>query len=55
MSEIRELRLRYSLEGMIQLIELLGKTDLGVLHPDLAMFLVHASNAANWHDPEESA
>jgi hypothetical protein len=48
--EIRELRLRYSVEGMTRLIQLLDNMRLGDLPEELTMFLVHASNAANWHE-----
>jgi hypothetical protein len=53
MSEVRELRLRYTVGGMAELIDVLDKTNLGLLPPELALFLVHASNAANWHEVEE--
>lgn len=50
--DVRELRLRYSLDGMVRLIDVLDHTRLGELPEVLAMFLVHASNAANWHEEE---
>jgi hypothetical protein len=53
--DIRELRLRFTVEGMARLIELLDPMDLGKLPPEIAIFLVHASNAANWHEVEENA
>jgi hypothetical protein len=51
---LRELRLRYSLNGMVRLIELVDHMKLGEMPEELAVFLVHASDAANWHDVEES-
>jgi hypothetical protein len=50
--EIRELRMRYSLEGMERVIKIIDVMNLGPLPEELAMFLVHASNAANWHEVE---
>jgi hypothetical protein len=51
--EIRELRLRYSTDGMARLIELLDRMKLGELPEETAMFLAHASNAANWHEVDD--
>jgi hypothetical protein len=54
-TEVRVLRLRYSVEGMARLIGLLDHMKLGELPEEIAMFLAHASNAANWHDDVGSA
>lgn len=51
--DIRELRLRYSLDGAHRLVDLLDKMRLGELPEEVAMFLAHASNAANWHEVDD--
>jgi hypothetical protein len=51
--DLRELRLTYSVEGMVRLIELLDHMKLGDLPEEVAYFLAHASNAANWHSRED--
>jgi hypothetical protein len=50
--DIRELRLRYSVEGMVRLIAYLDNMRLGELPDHVALFIAHASNAANWHPLE---
>ena len=52
---MRQLRLNYSPDGMVTLITLLDQMKLGLLPEPVALFLVHASNAANWHEMEEEA
>lgn len=52
--DIRELRLRYSVEGMTRLLILLDTMKLGELPQETALFIAHASNAANWHPMETS-
>ena len=47
-----ELRLTYSTEGMVRLIQIIDAMKLGELSEELALFLAHASNAANWHEIE---
>lgn len=54
MPEIRELRLRYSVEGMVRLLELIDNMKLGDLPEELALFLAHASNVANWHENDDA-
>jgi hypothetical protein len=53
--EIRELRLRYSVDGMVALIEMFDHMKLGELPEPVALFIAHASNAANWHPWEEES
>lgn len=53
MTELRELRLRYSVDGMVRLLKLLDGMKLGELPQETALFLVHASNAANWHEVDD--
>lgn len=50
--EIRELRLRYTVSGMTRLLTLMDAMKLGELPQEIALFITHASNAANWH-PED--
>jgi hypothetical protein len=52
----RELRLTYSVAGMTRVIDYIDGMKLGELPDFMAVFLAHASNAANWHPvvlPEE--
>ena len=51
--EIRELRIRYSTDGYVRLVKLIDNMKLGELPEELALFLVHASNAANWEVLED--
>ena len=47
--ELRELRLRYSVKGMADLIAHLDNMKLGALPEPTALFIAHASNSGNWH------
>lgn len=46
---IRELRLRYTVDGITQLIDWIDHMNLGAQPDFMAIFLAHASNVANWH------
>lgn len=54
MPELRELRLRYSVEGMVGLVELIDRMNLGNLPQGTAVFLAQASNVANWHEVDDA-
>lgn len=51
---VRELRLRYTVEGMARLVELIDHMKLGDLPEETAIFLAHASNVANWHEVDDA-
>ena len=52
--EVYELRLRYTADGMADLITWLDGMKLGELPEPVALFIAHASNAPNWHRIENA-